>query len=138
MRFSNPMEIPMKSSDPVQVVESFVEAMNRQDIDQAIAHYEPGAVLMAQPGHALEGIGAIRDALAAMVAGSPRLATRHHKVFVCGDLALYHAAWTMNERAPDGSEVVVAGESADVLRRQPNGEWRIAIDNPWGVVALAQ
>lgn len=128
----------MKSSHPVELVESFMEAMNRQDIDQALSHYEHDAVLMAQPGQAIKGLAAIRVALAEMVVGQPQLAARQHKVFLCGDVALYHAAWTMAAQAPDGSHVEAGGTSADVLRRQPDGQWRIAIDNPWGAAVLAQ
>ncbi len=31
----------------------------------------------------------------------------------------------------------MSGESTDVLRRQPDGRWLIALDNPWGVQILS-
>jgi ketosteroid isomerase-like protein len=37
---------------------------------------------------------------------------------------------------PRGESVVLGGESTDVLRRQPDGRWLIAIDDPWGARVL--
>jgi hypothetical protein len=32
----------------------------------------------------------------------------------------------------------MGGESSDILRRQSDGRWLIAIDNPWGAQVLGQ
>ena len=37
---------------------------------------------------------------------------------------------------PNGMTVEMAGKSSDVLRRQPDGTWLIAVDNPWGTEVL--
>jgi len=33
---------------------------------------------------------------------------------------------------PDGNPVNLASTATDVLRQQPDGTWRVIIDNPWG------
>ena len=52
------------------------------------------------------------------------------------ELALYHSKWSMRGTGPDGAQVEVSGQSSDVLRRQADGTWKIAIDNPWGTTVL--
>jgi ketosteroid isomerase-like protein len=48
------------------------------------------------------------------------------------DLALVITTWSFAGTGPDGKPVKLAAKSADVLRRQADGSWRIVIDNPWG------
>jgi len=54
------------------------------------------------------------------------------EVLISGDTALVSNAWTMNGTAPDGTALAHAGLSADVVRRQADGTWRILIDQPRG------
>jgi ketosteroid isomerase-like protein len=44
--------------------------------------------------------------------------------------------WTLSGTGQDGKPVTMGGLSADVLRRQPDGRWLIAVDNPWGTAIL--
>ena len=34
---------------------------------------------------------------------------------------------------PDGKAVSMAGQSTEVVRRQPDGTWRYVVDNPYAV-----
>jgi ketosteroid isomerase-like protein len=52
------------------------------------------------------------------------------QVLEAGDVALVVNDWTMAGTAPDGTPVVRDGRSADVLRRQPDGSWKVLIDRP--------
>jgi ketosteroid isomerase-like protein len=49
-----------------------------------------------------------------------------------GDLALLHCRWALSGTGPDGSPLNLSGTTADVVRRQADGTWLFAIDNPWG------
>jgi ketosteroid isomerase-like protein len=40
--------------------------------------------------------------------------------------------WSFEGTSPDGTPVRLGARNADVLRRQADGSWRFAIDNPWG------
>lgn len=127
----------MPHTSASQTVNAFVDAMNRGDIDAAVAYYEPGGVLIAEPGASATGLDAIREALTQMLALRPSLRTTTHEVIATDDLALYHSDWQMAGTSPDGAPVVLSGKSADVLRKQADGGWKIAIDNPWGAEVLA-
>jgi ketosteroid isomerase-like protein len=54
------------------------------------------------------------------------------RVLEVGDLALVTTVWSYLGTGPDGQTQQLAARSADVLRRQPDGSWRLVIDNPWG------
>ena len=51
-------------------------------------------------------------------------------------VALYIGRWSLNGTDPAGNAVAMGGESTDVLRRQQDGRWLIALDNPWGAQIL--
>ncbi len=53
-----------------------------------------------------------------------------------GDLAMSLVKWTLNGTGPDGKPLTMTGTSSDVARRQPDGTWRMVIDNPWGTAIV--
>lgn len=119
-------------STPRDTVSRLIEAINRRDLDAALTLYEPSAVFLAQPGRPVQGKAAIREALEGFMALKPVLRGDKDRTIECGDVALFYAAWTLKGAAPDGTPVEMGGVSSDILRRQSNGAWLIAIDNPWG------
>lgn len=126
----------MPESTPAQTVATLVHAINRGDIDAAVELYRADAVFVARPGTTLVGREAIREALAAMIATRPKLATHAQQVLLCADHALYHAAWSMTGTDADGRRFSQTGHSCDLICRAADGRWRIAIDNPWGAGIL--
>jgi ketosteroid isomerase-like protein len=50
-----------------------------------------------------------------------------------GDVALLVSDWTLTGTGADGNPTTLGGTTADVVRRQADGTWRYAIDNPLGV-----
>ena len=121
---------------PLDAVTSLVQAVNRGDLDRAVAMYDPKAVLMVRPGEIARGREQIGAALQGFIALRPTLSSSANRVFETGDVALYLGRWTLTGVGPDGAPVTMGGESTDVLRRQPDGRWLIAVDNPWGVTVL--
>jgi len=119
-----------------EAVAAFVAAVNRGDLEAALRSYDPDAVFVREPGTVVVGREAIREALAAMLAARPRIVTSARVVLAGEDLALYHCEWTMESATPGGESLRESGRSADVLRRDAGGSWRIAIDNPWGTSLL--
>ena len=54
------------------------------------------------------------------------------RVLEVSDVALVTTVWSFAGTGPDGEPVKLAAKSADVLRPQADGSWRMVIDNPWG------
>jgi ketosteroid isomerase-like protein len=51
-----------------------------------------------------------------------------------GDLAVAYGEWTLTGGAdPDGNPVDLEGRSTDVMRRQSDGSWLDAIDDPYSL-----
>ena len=123
---------------PANTVDQLVEAINRADLEGASALYEKDAVLVAQPGQLARGSGELKNALAGFIAMRATLRSDAHQVIEAGDIALYIARWRLDGTGRDGQAISMAGESSDVLRRQPDGRWLIALDNPWGSGLLAK
>ena len=126
----------MLEHTPAATVNRLIEAINSSDTEAALSLYEPPATLVPEPGKLAAGKEALRQALVGFTAMRPVLKGLRHQVVEAGDIALYCSEWTLKGIAPDGAEVEMYGKSADVLRRQADGSWLIAVDNPWGTGIL--
>ena len=127
----------MKTRNPLEAVAQFINAMNNGDLETALTFYEPGASLVVKPGVVATGTVALREALAGFVALKPTLTTESQQVMEAGDVALYCSRWSLRGTDPAGNPVHMGGRSSDVLRRQSDGNWLIALDNPWGTDIVA-
>ena len=117
---------------PIETVDRLTEAINRGDLEAAAALYEPNAVLVVQPGELARGSRELRAALGRFIALKPTLRAQAQQVLEADAIALYTSRWTLQGTDPAGQPVSMGGESSDILRRQPDGTWLIALDNPWG------
>jgi uncharacterized protein (TIGR02246 family) len=122
----------MAQQDPLEIIENLTDAINRGDLDKALSLYEHEAVLIAQPNNIVQGRDAISTALQEFISLKPILKGKSHKIVETGNLAFYCSKWILTGTSPDGKKIEMTGTSSDVLRRQPDGKWLIAIDNPWG------
>lgn len=88
--------------------------------------------MLAQPGNIARGRDAIRAALQGFISLKPSLKGEPPQVVEAGDIALYCSRWSLVGTSPDGKRVEMKGISSDVLRKQNDGRWLVAVDNPWG------
>ncbi len=126
----------MPTNGPQELIETFFRVFNSGDVNAVLALYEPGAVLMAQPGQVAEGAAALRAAVNGFLALKPTLTLEKKKLVMAGEIALSVVAWTLRGTGPNGEAVQMAGTASDVLRKQPDGSWLFVIDNPWGAAIL--
>jgi ketosteroid isomerase-like protein len=126
-----------KTRSPLDPVTRFVNAMNQGDLETALRMYEPGATLVVKPGVVATGTPALREALAGFVALKPTLTSEAYQIVEAGDIALYCSRWSLRGTDPAGNPVQMSGRSSDILRRQSDGNWLIALDNPWGTDIVA-
>ncbi|MGH1344786.1 MAG: YybH family protein [Nannocystales bacterium] len=131
----------MSTSKTEQAVLTAVEVMtaafHAKDIEGVMASYAPGATIVFEPGVAVDDPAAQREAFEGFFAISPQFTYSGHDVLVSGNRAVHFAPWTMRGTQPDGQAVEMTGLSVAVLERQPDGQWLMVIDNPYGGHLLA-
>lgn len=121
---------------PAATVVRLTDAMNRGDLESAVALYGREAALLGQPGTTARGEAQIRESLREFIRLRPTLTTIASHVIEAGDVALYLGRWHLTGVGPNGSPVTMGGESADVLRRDSDGRWLVVVDDPWGTALL--
>lgn len=125
----------MYPETPEEVHHLWVDAFNRNNLDDLVALYEPGATFVPQPGQIVSGAAAVKEALAGFLAIRPKIDLRLRKVIEAGEIAQIISSWTITGTGPDGSAVTFNGVTTDVVRRQADGRWLVIIDNPYGAAA---
>ena len=110
-----------------------IEALQRGDLDTAVALYEPNATFVLDSGEVITGQAAIREAARSYVALKPTF-TQEVTALLSGDgdLALTSSTWSVTGTDAEGKPFTGKGKSMEVVRRQPDGTWRFVIDNPHG------
>ncbi|MFI6084338.1 YybH family protein [Streptomyces sp. NPDC051217] len=130
------MAISTSSSELVSSAEDhgnrYVEVFNSGDLDRINAMYADDAVSVWEPGQPLTG-EARKAALAESMARKPKMTATIRESHVTSTAALLVVDWFIDIPADeDGEPEHLEGVGIDVLRRGADGEWRFAIDNPYG------
>jgi ketosteroid isomerase-like protein len=105
------------AKEPNDLEKFFVELANAGDVEGLVALYEPDAILTDGAGEIAVGIKQIREFLVKFLSGRPRLGPNNQaKALSCGDLSL------------TSSKLGNGDITAEVARRQPDGNWLWVID----------
>ena len=123
----------MPARSPHEMHDLFSKHFIAKDADAILALYEPDAAFMPQPGMIVNGHAAIREALGGFLALNAEFSMQPANIIEAGDLALIVSKWTLKGTDPTGAAVDLAGQTADVVRRQADGSWLFVIDNPYGM-----
>lgn len=117
---------------PEDIHNLFATAFNSGNVDEIMALYEPEATLIPQPGQVTRGHTAIRHALQQFLALKGTMQVRSVYVIHGSDVALMRGQWKLTGTGPDGKPIEMIGQSVEVARQQPTGEWLLAVDHPFG------
>lgn len=110
-----------------------IEALNRGDLEAAVALFEPNATFVLDSGQVVTGVAAIREVMQSFLALKPTMTMEVNAVHnEDGTLALTRGKWSLSGTGPDGKPVTMSHNSTEVVRRQPDGSWKFIIDNPRG------
>jgi uncharacterized protein (TIGR02246 family) len=116
---------------PAQFDPTWTARFNAADTEGLLSLYETDGMLVGEPGgKPLVGHGAIREFLEGFFAMSPRIDLRTAAILERDSDALVYSTWTMTGTTPDGP-LEMEGRSTVTLRKQPDGSWLAAIDDPW-------
>jgi ketosteroid isomerase-like protein len=127
----------MPTGTPQETLQTFGKALKARDVDTLVDLYEPTGILIVHPsGKEAAGHAAVRDGLNELLAMNPTITPKKSQLLFAGDIVLSLARWTFTGTEPDGKLVELEGTATDVLRRQADGRWLVAIDNVWGELIL--
>ena len=123
----------MPAHNPEDCHRLFEYYLNAGDLNHLVMLYEDGCSLVRSDGGVGTGHAAVRAVYEPMLATRPRIKLEVVKVVRTGaDLALVYNDWTFTATGADGSPIQRSGKAIEVVRRQPDGSWRVAIDDPVG------
>jgi uncharacterized protein (TIGR02246 family) len=118
------------ASTPEEALGRLADAFNAADLEAAGAAFEPDGTLVPLEGEPVSGREAVKDGLAPLFALEPDFSTEVTKVLEADGVALLYAHWHIDGTDPGGESVSMEGRGNIVVRRQQDGGWLIAIDNP--------
>ena len=119
---------------PADIYPGLLKAFNAGDIDATVACYEPQACFVLKSGHAVRGAAELREMFRARFSYKPDLKLDVRKIISAGDdLVLVVVELTTETVSSSGDVKVWAGTATDIARRQPDGTWKLALDNPYGI-----
>jgi uncharacterized protein (TIGR02246 family) len=124
----------MRAQTPEQCDELFGTYINSRDLDNLVALYEPRASLVNEDATMAHGTAAIRETMQGIFAAFPEAKITMNVVRVVhagDDLAVLYNDWSAIGRAADGSPFTMEHKAMEIVRRQSDGTWRFAVDDPY-------
>ena len=118
----------------VATIEAMTGALAAGDVEGILSTYAPEAVVQMDAETAVQGADNLRQLFGSLLEVGGRFVYEGHDVVVAGDTALHLMPW--RGPTPDGS--MARALSVAVLRRQPDGAWKMVIDHPCGDGIMAQ
>jgi len=116
---------------PEDLYPALSAAYNAGDLEALLALYDPKAVFVIKPGRVTANPAELRATLQRQIAVGGQLSVNPQSFTRSDDLVLVLGMFTLSGRRPDGTPLARTARFADVLRRQPDGRWLIAVDNPF-------
>ncbi|WP_434053945.1 MAG: DUF4440 domain-containing protein [Roseibium sp.] len=126
------LKMTQDQQDVLALIGKMTGSFEAGDLDTVMQTYEADQTIMFEPGKPVSDAKGARLAFEQFLAVSPKFSYSGHEVIVEGDIAVHIAPWQMTGTDPAGKPVEAAGLSVAVLRRQPDGSWKMVIDNPHG------
>jgi ketosteroid isomerase-like protein len=119
---------PPRATRAAEACRLIADALSDGDLDAALVHYEPDAVVELADGTTLRGHDAIRHMLAASAEAKLLFGMSVEQALVGADLALVLGRWTRRGTDGDGRPVTATGTNCSVVRLDANGYWRVAVE----------
>ncbi len=108
-----------------------IDALNKGDLEGAMAQYETDARIVLPSGEVVSGDAAIRDVMRGYLSMKPDF-SMDVTAAINGDIALLNSQWEVKGVDSEGNTIFMSGSGSEVVRRQSDGTWKFMIDNPGG------
>ena len=109
----------------------FAEFVGAGDLDGLVGLYEPEAQYIERDGTVRCGPEDIRRVLARLTSSPTTLDVRIVRIVEAGGIAVVYNDWSLRTTV-GGTVVQRAGKAIEIVRRNANGGWLFAVDDPFG------
>jgi uncharacterized protein (TIGR02246 family) len=126
----------MVAKSPEQAVELLDQAFNAGNLEKILSFYDDAAVVVTEPGKTARGSAELRSFFEQVIQSGGTAKQLKADVIEADGIALFISRWSFhvpNANPESASRTFVA---TTVFRKQPDGDWKILIDNPFGPLVL--
>lgn len=110
----------------------FTEHLEAGDLDAVVGLYEADARFVTRSGETLVGRERIRPVLRGLIDTKTRLRSRVVRAIAVGDVALLCTDFEGTAVDATGKPAEVRHQAIEILRRQPDGTWKLIVGDPNG------
>jgi ketosteroid isomerase-like protein len=119
------MNRPTNAND---VHKSLAAAYNTGDINAVMKMYDAEGIIVAAPDSPVSGKEKFETAVKGILSIKGKMEIRTVYCLEAGDVAVGRSEWSIK----DGNEIKVAAKGIELLKRQPDGTWKVLIDHAFG------
>jgi len=122
------MNLPKRAEDAHATLAA---AFNTGDVATVMSMYDVNGIIVPEPGKPVSGKEKFQEAITAILAIPGKMEIKTVYCLQTGDLAVGRSEWSIT----DGDEVKIAAKGIEVMKQQPDGTWKIVIDQAFGAEA---
>jgi uncharacterized protein (TIGR02246 family) len=124
----------MSGQNPSDIHLAYLKAFNAGDIEATVACYESRGCYVSKSGRTAIGDAELREVYRVTFSNKPQMEFDIRKVIPAGDdLALIILGWTSKAVSAAGDTKSWSGVATDIVRKQPDGRWKLVLDNSSGI-----
>jgi len=117
---------------PQDVHPALAKAWNTGDVTKIVTLYENEGILIPQPGQSVSGKVKLKEALLGFLSTKGVFEIETVYCIQAGDVAMSRSIWSIT----DNGVLKIKATGTELLRKQKDGTWLMAVDNPFGADAL--
>jgi ketosteroid isomerase-like protein len=119
------MNKPTQAKD---VHSSLASAYNTGDLNTVMDMYDTRGIIVAVPDSPVSGKEKFEEAVKGILSITGRMEIKTVYCLEAGDVAIGRSEWSIR----DGGKTKVAAKGVELMKRQPDGTWKVLIDHAFG------
>jgi len=122
------MNLPKRAEDAHATLAA---AFNTGDVATVLSMYDETGIIVPQPGKTATGRIQFEESIRAILSIKGKMEIKTVYCLQTGNIALGRSEWSIT----DGDEVKISAKGIEVMKQQPDGTWKIVIDQAFGAEA---